>query len=85
MNYDQKKGWESNCEFDSQPQIPLEKGSNDLQLENAIRCWKDFFDGYKILPLQAPKKKFRKDMSVQISRTTRVPILGLPIKNAIYM
>jgi hypothetical protein len=30
MSYDQKKGWKSNWEFDSRPQIPLEQGSNDL-------------------------------------------------------
>jgi len=33
MNYDQKKGWDTNREFDSQPQIPLEQGSNVLLIE----------------------------------------------------
>jgi hypothetical protein len=58
MSYDQMKGWESNWEFDSLPQILLEKGSNDLQLENAICCWKYLFEGYKIFPFHVPKKPF---------------------------
>jgi len=56
MSYDQKKGQESNREFDSQPQILLEQGSNDFQLGRVMHRWKDFFEDYKLLPLHAPKK-----------------------------
>jgi hypothetical protein len=56
MSYDQKKGRESNWEFDSQPQIPLKQGSNDLLFELVIHHWKDIFEGYKILPLHTPKR-----------------------------
>jgi hypothetical protein len=47
MTYDQEKGWESNWEFDSQSQIPLEQGSKDPRLGRAIHHWKDLFKGYK--------------------------------------
>jgi hypothetical protein len=36
MSYNQKKGQESNWEFDSQPQIPLEQKSSHLQLEHVL-------------------------------------------------
>jgi hypothetical protein len=56
MNYNKKKGHESNWEFDSQPQFPLEQGSSDLWLGHAIHHWKDHFEGYEILPLHVQKK-----------------------------
>jgi hypothetical protein len=56
MSYDQKKCWESNWKLDSQPQIPLEQGSNHFQLEHVIHCWKDLFEGYNILPFHAKKR-----------------------------
>ncbi len=46
-SYGQKKGRESNCQFDSQP---LKVGSRplpNLRIESAIRCWKDLDKGYK--------------------------------------
>jgi len=49
MSYDQKKGWESNWEFDSRPQVFWNQGSNEVRLECAINHWKDIFNGYKIL------------------------------------
>jgi hypothetical protein len=36
MSYDQKKGRESNWEFDSRPQIPGKKGPNEVWLRRAI-------------------------------------------------
>ncbi len=50
MSYDQKKGQESNWEFDSWPQIPWKQGSNEVQLGLAMHSWKELFEGYKILP-----------------------------------
>jgi hypothetical protein len=50
MSYDQDKRWESNWEFDYQPQIPWKQESNEVQLECALDFWKDLFEGYKILP-----------------------------------
>jgi hypothetical protein len=49
MSYDQKKGWESNWEFDFQPQAPWKQGSNEVRLERAIHHWKDISKGYKII------------------------------------
>jgi hypothetical protein len=56
MSYNQKKGQESNWEFDYRPQISLKKGLNLLWLERAIHYWKDLFKGYKIVPFHAQKK-----------------------------
>jgi ribonucleotide reductase beta subunit family protein with ferritin-like domain len=50
MNYDQKKERESNWEFDSWPQTLWKQGSNEFWLGRFIHCWKDIFEGYKILP-----------------------------------
>ncbi len=56
MSYDQKKGWESNLEFDFRPQIPWKQGSNEVRLERATHHWKDIFKGYIILSLHFQKK-----------------------------
>jgi hypothetical protein len=56
MNYDEKKGQESNWKFHSQSQIPLKQGSNDFRLGHAIQLWKDHFEGYKIVPSHAPNR-----------------------------
>ncbi len=56
MSYNQKKGWESNWEFDSQPQILGKQGSNEVQLGCAIHCWKEIFESYKMLPSHFQKK-----------------------------
>jgi hypothetical protein len=47
LSYGQKKGRESNWQFDS---LPLKVGNRplpDLQIEIAIRRWKDLGEGYK--------------------------------------
>ncbi len=78
MSYDQKKGRESNSQFDSRPQIPWKKGSNEVRLERAIHHWKDIFKGCRMLFLQFQKENlFEKDMNVQSFGTTRVS-LGSP-------
>jgi hypothetical protein len=53
MSYDQKKRCESNWEFDSWPQTPWKKGTNEHRLRCAIHGWKDFFEGYKTFPLNS--------------------------------
>ncbi len=50
MSYDQKMGHESNWEFDFRPQSLSKQRSNEVQLGCVIHCWKEFFEGYKILP-----------------------------------
>jgi hypothetical protein len=55
MSYDQKKGHESNWEFDSRSQILRNKGSNEVRLGRVIHHWKNIFEGYKILPLYSKK------------------------------
>jgi hypothetical protein len=84
MSYDQKKGQESNFQFDSRSQTPWKQGSNEFWLGQAIHHWKDFFKGYKILPSHFFLKKtwFEKNMNVQSFRITRIPVLGLPLGNS---
>jgi hypothetical protein len=46
-SYGQKKGRESNCQFDSRPLEVRNRYFVDLRIESAIRCWKDLDEGYK--------------------------------------
>jgi hypothetical protein len=46
-NYGQKKGRESNWQFDSWPLKVKNRPLPDLRIECAIRRWKDFDEGYK--------------------------------------
>jgi hypothetical protein len=46
-SYGQKKGRESNCQFDSRPLKVGNRPLPDLRIESAIRRWKDLGEGYK--------------------------------------
>jgi hypothetical protein len=46
-SYGQKKGRESNCQFDSRPLKVGNRPFPDLRIESAIRRWKDLDEGYK--------------------------------------
>jgi hypothetical protein len=46
-SYRQKKGWESNWQFDSRPLKVRNRPFFDLRIESAIRRWKDLDKGYK--------------------------------------
>ncbi len=46
-SYGQKKGRESNWQFDSRPLKVGNRPLSDLRIENAIRRWKDLDEGYK--------------------------------------
>jgi hypothetical protein len=46
-SYGQKKGRESNCQFDSRPLKVGDRPLPDLRIESAIRRWKDLAEGYK--------------------------------------
>jgi hypothetical protein len=46
-SYGQKKGRESNCQFDSRPLKVENRPFPDLRIESAIRSWKDLDEGYK--------------------------------------
>jgi hypothetical protein len=46
-SYGQKKGRESNWQFDSRPLKAGNRPLSDLRIENAIRSWKDIDKGYK--------------------------------------
>jgi hypothetical protein len=66
MSYDQKKGWESNWEFEYRPQILRKQGLNEVWLRYVIHHWKDLFEDYKILPSHFQKETWlEKNMSDQ--------------------
>jgi hypothetical protein len=46
-SYGQKKGRESNWQFDSRSLKVKNRPLSDLRIENAIRRWKDLDEGYK--------------------------------------
>jgi hypothetical protein len=46
-SYGQKKGRESNWQFDSRPQKVGNRPLPDLRIESGIRRWKDLDEGYK--------------------------------------
>jgi hypothetical protein len=57
-SYGQKKGRESNWQFDSRPLKVGNRPLPDLRIESAIRRWKDLAEGYKFdsdLVCRAPK------------------------------
>jgi hypothetical protein len=81
-NYDEEKGWDQIEILILDHKSPWIKGSNDLQLGHEIHCWKDFFEGYKILSSHIKKKTwFEEDMNVQSFETIRVLVLGLSLGN----
>jgi hypothetical protein len=45
-SYGQKKGWESNCQFDSRPLKVTNRPLSDVRLESATWCWKPLEDIY---------------------------------------
>ncbi len=47
LSYGQKKGRESNCQFDSRPQKVRNRPLPDLRIESAKRRSKDFDEVYK--------------------------------------
>jgi hypothetical protein len=47
-SYGQKKGQESNCQFDSRPLKVENRPVPDVRSRSATRRWKDLFEGYKI-------------------------------------
>ncbi len=47
LSYGQKKGRESNWQFDSRPLKVENRPLTDLRIEVAIRRWKDLDEGYK--------------------------------------
>jgi hypothetical protein len=90
MNYDQKKGWESNWEFDFRPQIPWMQWSNDVWLGRVIHHWKDLFEGYLCIFFKNliwkiyEHPKFWDNKSPNF-KTIIVPILGVLGKSDIWM
>ncbi len=45
-SYGQKKGRESNCQFDSRPLKVGNRPLPDFRIDSATRCWKDLDEGY---------------------------------------
>ncbi len=93
-SYGQKKGRESNCQFDSRPLKVGNRPFPNLRIESAIRRWKDDDEGYKFgSDLVAIRLCSRELLSSQspgtppgtVSGQFRDSNLGVPGKRAIWM
>jgi hypothetical protein len=68
-SYGQKKGRESNWQFDSRPLKVRNRPLPDLRIESAIRRWKDLDAGYKFgLDLVAIRRRSRELWAPKVSR-----------------
>jgi hypothetical protein len=57
-NYEPKKNWKSNWQFDFQSLKLRKQKSHDFQIDHMIWCWKGLFEGYNF-PFERPSiKKF---------------------------
>jgi hypothetical protein len=87
-SYGQKKGRESNWQFDSRPLKVWNRPLPDLRIESAIRRWKDLDEGYKfgsdleIGSYELPKSR---DSTRDNFAQFRDSNLGVPGKRAIWM
>jgi hypothetical protein len=81
-SYGQKKGQESNCQFDSQPQKVRNRPNPDVRWGSATWRWKDLEESYKIgldlVPIGGRGEKLRWPKFLGIQTGT---ILGLHFGN----
>ncbi len=88
-SYGQKKGQESNWQFDSRPLKVKNRPAPDVRWGSATRHWKAFEEGYKfglnLVPIggQGEKLGCPKVPGVQNRDSFGTPILGVPKKSAI--
>jgi hypothetical protein len=61
MNYNQKKGWESNWEFDFRPQSLGKQGLNEVRLGCITYHWKNLLKAYQIL-----SSHFQKNLNLKM-------------------
>jgi len=90
LSYGQKKGRESNWQFDSRPLKVGNRPLFDLRIESAIRRWKDLDEGYKFgLDLVAIRLRSRGLWALKVPGLQpgqfRDSNLGVPRKRAIRM
>ncbi len=79
-SYGQKKGWESNWQFDSRP-LKVGNLPNFLACRQcATYCWKALDEGYKFaLDLVAIRGPHKKLCAFKVARVLGVAISGLPL------
>jgi len=82
-SYGQKKGRESNCQFDSRPQKVGNRPLPDLRMESAIRRWKDLDEGYKfgldLVTIRLCNRSYELPKSRDSTRDDFGTILGLQL------
>jgi len=89
-SYGQKKGRESNWQFDSRPLKFGNRPLPDVRIESATRCWKDLDEGYNFgsnlvaIGLHSQELWLFKVLGVQ-PRQFWDSISGVPTKCAIWM
>jgi hypothetical protein len=80
LSYGQKKGRESNCQFDSRPLKVRNRPAPDVRWGSATRSWKDLEEGYKfgsdLVPIGGQGEKLRcpKVPGVQNRDSFRTPL-----------
>ncbi len=81
-SYDQKKGQESNWQFDSQP-LKVKNQPNSLACrQRTTYCWKALDKGYNFaLNFIAIRSLHKKLCALKVARVPVVGILGLPLGN----
>jgi hypothetical protein len=89
-SYGQKKGRESNWQFDSRPLKVKNRPLPDIRIESATRHWKDLDEGYNFdLDLVAIRLYSRELWAPKVPglqpRQFRDSNLGVPGKRAIWM
>jgi hypothetical protein len=89
-SYGQKKGRESNWQFDSRPLKVRNRSLPDIRFEGAIRRWKDLDEGYKFgSDLVAIRLRSRELWALKVPGLQpgqfRDSNLGVPGKRAIWM
>jgi len=93
-SFGQKKGRESNWQFDSRPQKVDNRPLSDLRIESAIRCWKDLDEVYNfdsdLVAIRPGNQELWPSKSPgtppgTVSRQFRDSNLGVSGKRAIWM
>ncbi len=89
-SYGQKKGWESNCQFDSRTLKVRNRRLFDIRIGSAIQRWKDLDEGYNfgsdLIPIQLYSRElWRFKVPGVPLRQNRDSISGVPGICAIWM
>jgi hypothetical protein len=82
-SYGQKKGRESNCQFDSRPLKVKNRPLPNVRIESATRRWKDLDEGYNFgLDLIAIRLCSRELWPFKVSGVSLGQVFGTPFRES---